>query len=72
MFYQLSRVSCAERGQRWGVVSDTGWGWGGWGGIPRTRKNTKEILEGQAGDEEMWMVQARREESDGGKMKGEK
>lgn len=35
-------------------------------------KTPKEILEGQARDEEMWTVQPRREGSDGGKMKGEK
>lgn len=42
------------------------------GGTPRTRKNTKEIQEGQGSDVEMWMVQATSEESDGGRMKGEK
>lgn len=68
MFYQLSRVSCAERGQSRGVVSDTGWGDGGYQGQGKTPKNTG----GTGRDEEMWMVQARREESDGGKMKGEK
>lgn len=29
MFYQLSPARRAERGQNPGVVSDTGWGWGG-------------------------------------------
>ena len=63
-----------KRGQSWGFVSDTGLGrWvGGGEGAPRTRKNTKEILEGPGRDEEMWMVRARREGSDGGGMKGEK
>lgn len=38
MFYQLSRVSCAERGQSQGVVSDTGWGDGVYQGQGKTPK----------------------------------
>lgn len=71
MFYQLSPARRAERGQNPGVVSDTGGG-EGVGGCQGQGKTPKEILEGQAGDEEMWTVQPRRGESDGGKMKGEK
>lgn len=47
-------------------------GLGGLGGCQGQGKTPKEILEGQPRDEEMWTVQPRREESDGGKMKGEK
>lgn len=42
------------------------------GGCQGQGKTPKEILEGQPRDEAMWTVQPRREESDGGKMKGEK
>lgn len=53
-----------------------GWGGGGGGrgggGCQGQGKTPKEILEGQPRDEEMRTVQPRREESDGGKMKGEK
>lgn len=38
MFYQLSLVSCAERGQSRVVVSDTGWGDGGYQGQGKTPK----------------------------------
>ncbi len=68
MFYQLSRVSCAERGQSRGVVSDSVGGWEDTKDKEKRQRNTG----GTGRDEEMWMVQARREESDGGKMKGEK
>lgn len=74
MFYQLSPVWRAERGQNPSVASDTGLGVGGGalGGCQGQGKTPKEILEGQPRDEAMWTVQPRREESDGGKMKGEK
>lgn len=71
MFYQLSRASCAERGQSRGVVSDTEWG-GCEGEDTKDKEKDQRNSGGTGRDEEMWTVQPRRKESDGGKMKGEK
>ena len=65
-----------KRGQSRGFVSDTGLG--RWAGGRRGRGGTKDKEKhqrntgGTGSDEEMWMVRARREGSDGGGMKGEK
>lgn len=45
---------------------------GGGMGDTKDKEKHQRNTGGTGRDEEMWMVQARREESDGGKMKGEK
>lgn len=58
-----------QKGGRAGVLYLTlGGGMGDTKGKEKHQRNTG----GTGRDEEMWMVRARREESDGGKMKGEK
>ena len=62
-----------QRGGSAGVLYPTlGGGGVDGGGYQGQGKTPKKYWRDKAGDEEMWMVQARREESDGGKMKGEK
>ena len=73
----ISSILCKKKGGRAGVLYLTPV-WGDGRGGRRGRGGTKDKEKhqrntgGTGSDEEMWMVRARREGSDGGGMKGEK
>lgn len=58
-----------QKGGRAGVLYLT---LGGGMGDSKDKEKRQRNTGGTGRDEETWMVQARREESDGGRMKGEK